>query len=191
MYVCSPKTVWTMNKTIKLKDKAFSLYIPEQEIVAAITRIAEEIRIDMEGKDPLFVGLLTGAYMFVAELLCKISPACEITFVAYRSYTGMKSDGIVQEILPLQVHRKDRTVILLEDIVDSGLTMQYVTNKLHESGIEDVRLATMLYKPNSLKCDIQLDYCGLEIDDEFVVGFGLDYDGLGRSLRDIYKIIDN
>jgi len=177
-----------MQKTIQLKDKTFSLYIPEQEIVAAITRLAGEIKRDMEGENPLFVGLLTGAYMFVAELLCKISPACEITFVSYRSYTGTKSDGIVQEILPLQVYRKDRTVILLEDIVDSGLTMQYVTNKLHESGIEDVRLATMLYKPNSLKCDIKLDYVGMEIDDEFVVGFGLDYDGVGRSLRDIYKI---
>jgi len=169
-------------------DKKFSLYIPEYEIVAAITRMAGEIKRDMEGKDPLFVGLLTGAYMFVAELLCKISPECEITFVAYRSYTGTKSDGIVQEILPLQIYRKDRTVILLEDIVDSGLTMQYVTNKLHESGIEDVRLATMLFKPNSLKCNIKLDYVGMEIDNEFVVGFGLDYDGLGRSLRDIYKI---
>ena len=179
-----------MQKTIQIKDKKFSLYIPEHEIVAAITRIAGEIKRDMEGKNPLFVGLLTGAYMFVAELLCKISPECEITFVAYRSYTGTKSDGIVQEILPLQVYRKDRIVILLEDIVDSGLTMQYVTNRLHESGIEDVRLATMLFKPNALKCDIKLDYVGLEIDDEFVVGFGLDYDGLGRSLRDIYKIID-
>ena len=179
-----------MNKTIRLKDKVFSLYIPEQKIVAAITRIAAEIKRDMEGKDPLFVGLLTGAYMFAAELLCKISPECEITFVAYRSYTGTKSDGIVQEILPLQIYRKDRTVILLEDIVDSGLTMQYVINKLHESGIKDVRLATMLYKPNSLKCDIKLNYIGLEIDDDFVAGFGLDYDGLGRSLRDIYKIID-
>ena len=180
-----------MNKTIRLKDKEFALYIPEQEIVAAITRVAEEIKKDMEGKNPLFVGLLTGAYMFVAELLCKISPECEITFVAYRSYTGTKSDGIVQEILPLQIYRKDRTVILLEDIVDSGLTMQYVTDKLHASGIKDVRLATMLFKPNSLKCDIKLDYVGMEIDDEFVVGFGLDYDGLGRTLRDIYKITNN
>ncbi|MDR0796423.1 MAG: hypoxanthine phosphoribosyltransferase [Tannerella sp.] len=177
-----------MSRTIKLKDKEFSLYIPEKEIVAAITRVAGEIKRDMEGKEPLFVGLLTGAYMFVAELLCKISPECEITFVAYRSYSGTKSDGIVQEILPLQVYRQNRTVILLEDIVDSGLTMQYVTNKLHASGIRDVRLATMLFKPNSLKCDIRLDYVGMEIDDEFVVGFGLDYDGLGRSLRDIYKI---
>jgi len=179
-----------MQETIQLKDKTFSLYIPEHEIVAAITRMAGEIKRDMEGKNPLFVGLLTGAYMFVAELLCKISPECEITFVAYRSYTGTKSDGIVQEILPLQVFRKDRTVILLEDIVDSGLTMQYVTNKLHESGIADVRLATMLFKPNALKCDIKLDYVGMEIDDEFVVGFGLDYDGLGRTLRDLYKIND-
>jgi hypoxanthine phosphoribosyltransferase len=179
-----------MDKTIQLKDKKFSLYIPEQEIVAAITRVAGEIKRDMEGKNPLFVGILTGAYMFVAELLCKISPECEITFVAYRSYTGTKSDGVVQEILPLQIYRKDRTVILLEDIVDSGLTMQYITNKLHESGIKDVRLATMLFKPNALQCDIKLDYVGMEIDNEFVVGFGLDYDGLGRSLRDIYKITD-
>jgi len=177
-----------MVKTIQLKDKTFSQYISEQEIVAAISRMAEEIDRDMKDKNPLFVGLLTGAYMFVAELLCKMSPECEITFVAYRSYTGTKSDGIVQEILPLQIYRKDRTVILLEDIVDSGLTMQYVKNKLHESGIIDVRLATMLFKPNALKCDIKLDYVGMEIDDEFVVGFGLDYDGLGRSLRDIYKI---
>ena len=177
-----------MQKTIQLKDKTFSLYIPEHEIVAAISRMAEEIERDMEGKNPLFVGLLTGAYMFVAEILSKLSPECEITFVAYRSYTGTKSDGIVQEILPLQVFRKDRPVILLEDIVDSGLTMQHVTNKLQESGIVDVHIATMLYKPNALKCDIKLDYVGMEIDDEFVVGFGLDYDGLGRSLRDIYKI---
>ena len=177
-----------MEKTIQLKDKTFSLYIPEHEIVAAITRMAEEIKRDMGDENPLFVGMLTGAYMFVAELLCKISPECEITFVAYRSYTGTKSDGIVQEILPLQIYRKERTVIIVEDIVDSGLTMQHVINKLHESGIKDVRLATMLFKPNSLKCDIKPDYVGMKIDDEFVVGFGLDYDGLGRALRDIYKI---
>jgi len=179
-----------MNKTIRLKDKEFALYIPEQEIVSAITRMAQEIAHDIEGKNPLFVGLLTGAYMFAAELLCKLSPTCEITFVAYRSYTGTKSDGIVQEILPLQVYRKDRMVILLEDVVDTGLTMQYVINKLKEAGIEDVRLATMLFKPNALQCDVKPDYVGLEIDDEFVVGFGLDYDGLGRTTRDIYKIIN-
>jgi hypoxanthine phosphoribosyltransferase len=180
-----------MNKIIKLKDQEFSLYISEQEIVAAITRVAEEIRHDMEGKNPLFVGILNGAYMFVAELLCKISPACEITFAVYRSYSGTKSDGIVQEILPIQINEQDRPIILLEDIVDSGLTMQYVIRRLKESGFQDVRLATMLFKPNSLQCDIQPDYVGLEIEDEFVVGFGLDYDGLGRTTRDIYKVRNN
>jgi hypoxanthine phosphoribosyltransferase len=128
--------------------------------------------------------------MFAAELLCRISPDCEITYVAYRSYTGTKSDGIVQEILPLRVYKRERTVILLEDIVDSGLTMQYVINQLKKSGVEDVRMATMLFKPNCLKCDLKPDYVGLEIDDDFVVGFGLDYDGLGRTTRDIYKIIN-
>ena len=180
-----------MNKIIKLKDKEFALYIPEQEIVAAISRVAEEIKRDMEGKNPLFVGLLTGAYMFAAELLSRMSPDCEITFAAYRSYTGTKSDGVIQEILPLRVYRQDRIVILLEDIVDSGLTMQYVINQLKASGIKDVRMATMLFKPNCLKCDLKPDYVGLEIDNEFVVGFGLDYDGLGRTTRDIYKIINN
>jgi hypoxanthine phosphoribosyltransferase len=179
-----------MNKTIRLKDKDFTLYIAEQEIVKAITRIAEEIKSDMEGKNPLFVGILNGAYMFVAELLCKLSPAYELTFAAYRSYSGTKSDGIVQELLPIREDVRDRPIILLEDIIDSGLTMQYVTKRLKESGANDVRVATMLLKPNSLICDLKPDYVGLEIDDDFVVGFGLDYDGLGRTTRDIYKIIN-
>ena len=179
-----------MNKTIRLKDKEFSLYISEREIVDAITRMAGEIKQDMDGQNPLFVGILNGSYMFVAELLCKISPTCEITFAAYCSYTGTKSDGIIQELLPIRSDRKDRPIILLEDIIDSGLTMQYITNKLKESGIRDVRIATMLLKPNSLQCDLRPDYVGLEIDDEFVVGFGLDYDGLGRTTREIYKIIN-
>lgn len=180
-----------MNKTIRLKEKEFSLYISEQEIIKAITRIAEEIRRDMEGENPLFVGILNGAYMFVAELMCKLSPAYELTFAAYRSYSGTKSDGIVQELLPIPEDVQDRPIILLEDIIDSGLTMQHVTKKLKESGAKDVRVATMMLKPNSLKCDLKIDYVGLEIDDDFVVGFGLDYDGLGRTTRDIYKIINN
>ena len=179
-----------MNETIRLKDKDFSLYIPEQEIVAAIAKMAKEIAYDMEGKNPLFIGILTGAYMFAAELLCKISPACEILFAAYRSYSGTQSKGFVQELLPVQSNVQGRSVIILEDVIDTGLTMQYVIKKLKESGAQDVRLATMLFKPNSLKCDMKPDYVGLEIDDEFVVGFGLDYDGLGRTSRDIYKIIN-
>ena len=173
---------------IKLHGKTFELYIPEEKIVSAISEVAENIRNDIEGKNPLFVGILNGAYMFVSELMSKLPPTYELTFAAYSSYHGTKSAGIVQELLPIRSDIKDRPIILLEDIIDTGLTMQYVTNKLREEGAKDVRLATMLLKPDSLKCDLKPDYVGMEIDSDFIVGFGLDYDGLGRTSRDIYKI---
>ena len=180
-----------MNKQLRLKDKTFELYIPEREIIAAIERMAEEIRRDMEGKDPLYVGILNGAVMFVSELVSKLSSDCELTFAAYSSYHGTKSDGIVRELLPIRSAATDRPIILLEDIIDTGLTMQYVTNRLRQEGFRDVRLATMLLKPESLQCDLKPDYVGIEIDNDFIVGFGLDYDGRGRSARDIYKIVEN
>ena len=180
-----------MNKTVHIRDKEFALYITEQEIIEAISRMAAAIKCDIEGQNPLFVCILSGAYMFTAELLHRISPACEVIFAAYRSYTGDKSDGIIQEILPIHANFQQRLVILLEDIVDTGQTMYHVVNQLKASGAQDVRLATMLFKPRSLKCDLKIDYVGMEIDDAFVVGFGLDYDGLGRTTRDIYKVINN
>ena len=169
-----------MYKQLRLKDKAFELYIPEREIVAAIDRMAGEIRRDMEGRDPLYVGILNGAFMFVSELVSRLSPQSELTFAAYSSYHGTKSDGIVRELL----------IVLLEDIIDTGLTMQYVTQRLRQEGVRDVRLATMLLKPGSLQCDLRPDYVGMEIDNDFIVGFGLDYDGRGRMARDIYKIVE-
>ena len=179
-----------MNERITLRDKTFELYIPEKKIVDAISKIAKQIDNDMSGKNPLFVGILNGAFMFVAELMSKMSPTCELTFAAYSSYHGTKSAGIVEELLPIRGDKHNRPVILLEDIIDTGLTMQYVTNRLRNEGIKDVRLATMLLKPRSLKCDLCPDYVGMEIDNDFIVGFGLDYDGLGRTSRDIYKIVE-
>ncbi|MDR1382057.1 MAG: hypoxanthine phosphoribosyltransferase [Tannerella sp.] len=179
-----------MGERITLKDKVFEPYIPENRIIEATTRIAAEIVRDMEGRKPLFVGILNGAYMFVAELMSKLPPACELTFAAYSSYAGTKSEGIIKELLPIRLKDKERPVILLEDIVDTGLTMQYVMNSLREKGVGDVRLATMFIKPGSLKCDIRPDYVGMEIDDAFIVGFGLDYDGYGRSLRSVYRIVE-
>lgn len=173
---------------IKLYDKTFELYIPENEIVGVITKMADAIRKDLAGTNPLFIGILNGAFMFVAELMSKLPPACELTFAAFSSYHGNKSTGIVQELLPVPKKNKDRPYILLEDIVDSGLTMQYVTNRLREDGIKDARLATMLFKPKALQCDLKPDYIGMEIENDFIVGFGLDYNGLGRSTRNIYKI---
>ena len=179
-----------VEKQIKLYDKTFELYISENEIVDAIAIVAEKIRCDMVGANPLFIGILNGAYMFVAELMSKLPPACELTFAAYSSYHGVKSTGIVQELLPIPKKNKDRPYILLEDIVDSGLTMQYVMNRLRDDGVKDVRLATMLLKPKALRCDLKPDYAGMEIENDFIVGFGLDYNGLGRNTRNIYKIIE-
>lgn len=175
-------------KSITLHDKTFELYIPEEQIVCAIKKVADEIRRDMEGKNPLFVGILNGAYMFVAELMSKLPPTYELTFAAYSSYHGTKSDGIVQELLPIRGDIRNRPIVLLEDIVDTGLTMQYVINRLRKEGAQDVRLAAMLLKPESLQCDIKPDYVAMEVDNAFIVGFGLDYDGLGRTSRNIYRI---
>jgi hypoxanthine phosphoribosyltransferase len=178
-----------MSERITLKDKVFEPYIPEIRIVEAIKKIADEIIRDMEGRNPLFVGILNGAYMFVAELMSKLPPVYELTFAAYSSYYGTKSEGLVKELLPVRIKDKERPIILLEDIVDTGITMQHVMNRLRKESVGDIRLATMLIKPGSLKCNIQPDYIGMEIDDDFIVGFGLDYNGYGRSLRNIYKIV--
>ena len=180
-----------VEKQIKLHGKTFELYITEDKIVSAISKVADNIYRDIDGKNPLFVGILNGSYMFVAELMSKLSPTYELTFAAYSSYHGTKSAGIVQELLPIRSDIKDRPIVLLEDIIDTGLTMQYVTNRLREEGAKDVRLATMLLKPGSLQCDLKPDYVGMEIDNDFIVGFGLDYDGLGRTSRNIYKIKDD
>ena len=179
-----------IERQIKLYDKTFELYITEEVIVGAISRMAETIRRDVEGKNPLFVGILNGAYLFVAELMSKLPPTCELTFAAYSSYQGTKSAGIVQELLPIRSDKKNRTVILLEDVVDTGFTMQYVMKRLRDEGVDDVRLATMLFKPESLRCDLKPDYVGIEIENDFIVGFGLDYNGLGRTSRNIYKIVE-
>lgn len=176
---------------IRLKDKEFKLFIPEQEIKEAIGRMAEQIRQDVKGTNPLFVGVLNGAFMFVAELMRRLDEPYEIAFARYSSYRGTGTTGEVREIMPVQADVKGRTVILLEDIIDTGLTMQYVKDKLSKEGAASVKLATMLFKPDSLKCDLKPDYIGIQIPSDFIVGYGLDYDGLGRAYKDIYTIIDN
>lgn len=174
---------------IRLKDKEFKLFIPEKKIQDAIQEMAILIKQDMQGKNPLFVGVLNGSFMFVAELMKQLNDAYELTFARYSSYRGTSSTGLVQEVMPLTVNVKGRTVVLLEDIVDTGYTMQYVMNKLRNEGAADVRLATMLLKPEALKCDLKPDYVGMEIPNDFIVGYGLDYDEMGRAYRDIYTIV--
>lgn len=143
---------------IRLKDKEFELFIPEKEIKDAIAKMAKQIKADVGDTNPLFVGILNGAFMFTAELMRQMDTYYEITFARYSSYRGLNSTGVVREIMPVQADVKGRTLILLEDIIDTGYTMQFVMDKLRNDGAADVKLATMLFKPDSLKCDLKPDY---------------------------------
>ena len=177
-------------RRIHLRDKEFELFITEAEIQAAVERMARQIAVDMAGKRPLFVGILNGAFMFVADLVRVLDGNYELTFARYSSYAGTSSTSVLQDIMPISVDVKGRTIILLEDIIDTGFTMSRVMEKLREQGAEDVRLATMLFKPESLKVDLTPDYVGLQIPPAFIVGHGLDYDEMGRSYRDIYQVVE-
>ncbi|MDD2438029.1 MAG: hypoxanthine phosphoribosyltransferase [Massilibacteroides sp.] len=174
---------------IRLRDKEFKLFISEKQIQEVIGKVAEQIKKDLGERNPLFVGVLNGAFMFVAELMRQMNGPYELTFARYSSYKGTNTTGSIHEIMPLTVDVKDRTVVLLEDIVDTGYTMRYVMDKLRREGAREVRLATMLLKPDALKCDLKPDYVGLEIPNDFIVGYGLDYDEMGRAYRDIYSIV--
>lgn len=173
---------------IRLKDKEFEMFIPEQEIREAISSIAKRIRVDIENENPLFVSILNGAFMFTAELMRCLDGPYELTFARYSSYRGTESSGKINEVMPVTVDVTGRMVILLEDIIDTGTTMQFVMDKLKKQGATDVRLATMLFKPEALRCSLTPDYVGLEIPTDFIVGYGLDYDELGRAYKDIYKL---
>ena len=175
-------------KSVKVRDKEFDLFIPESEILEAIGKVAEQINKDLEGKDPLFVCILNGSFMFAAELMKRLTIPCEISFVRMASYQGTKSTGKIKEIYGLEEDIKGRTVVILEDIVDTGYTMTLVTDQLRCEEPKELRIATLLFKPEALKNDVKLDYVALQIPNDFIVGFGLDYDGYGRNLPHIYKI---
>ncbi|MFV0467900.1 MAG: hypoxanthine phosphoribosyltransferase [Dysgonomonas sp.] len=175
-------------KEIKIKDKEFELFISEAEIQTAIKRIAEQINKDLDGKDPLFISVLNGAFMFAGELMKHVTIPCEISFVRMASYQGLKSTGKVKEIYGLEEDIEGRTVVIVEDIVDTGHTMSLMLDQLACDNPSEIKVATLLFKPDALKNKVPLDYVALEIPNDFIVGFGLDYDGYGRNLADIYKI---
>lgn len=176
---------------IRIKDKTFELFIPDEQIQEAIADMARRIDADMRGKNPLFVGILNGAFMFVGELMHQLDADYELTFACYSSYRGTSTTRTITEVLPIRADFRGRPVILLEDIIDTGYTMSFLTKKLYHEGASEVRLATMLFKPSALRCELTPDYVGIEIPTDFIVGHGLDYDGWGRAYRDIYKIIEN
>ena len=176
--------------TIQIKDTTFRPYIRREEIKAAIEKIAARINNELAGENPLFICVLNGAFVFAADLLREITIESEITFMRMKSYSGTQSTGVVKIIHGLDEDIKDRTVIVVEDIIDTGFTMQRIINQLKEREPKQVKIATLLFKPKALKCDVHVDYAALEIPNDFIVGYGLDYDEQGRNLKDIYVIAD-
>jgi len=173
-------------ETVKIHDKTFELSIPNSKLTDIINRVAKEITIDMEGKQPLFICILNGSFIFAADLLKEIKLPCEVSFVKMASYAGTDTTGDVKELIGFGEDIAGRDVIIIEDIVDSGNTMEKVVQRLNESKVKSLKIATLFYKPAAYKKNIPLTYVGLEIPNDFIVGYGLDYDGLGRNLKDIY-----
>ncbi|HRS53909.1 MAG TPA: hypoxanthine phosphoribosyltransferase [Bacteroidales bacterium] len=175
-------------KTIKIKDREFELFIPNGEIETAISRMAAKMNRELAELTPLFIGVLNGTFMFAADLLKKITIPCEITFLRLSSYSGIHSTKQVKEIIGLENIVKNRNIIILEDIIDSGLTIDYIINKLIEKNPASIKVGTMFFKPSAFKKNFIIDYIGIEIPNYFIVGYGLDYDGQGRNLPDVYKL---
>lgn len=169
-----------------INDKPFRLYLSQSEIQSIVTRLADIISADYKDKNPILCPVLTGSYLFVADLSRKISVDCEVSFVRYSSYVGMHSSGVVNEVLPFPDSVKNRHVIIVEDIVDSGVTIDYMLQRLQTLQPASVAVCSFLFKPGNFVKNFPIKYIGASIPNDFVVGYGLDYAGKGRSYSDIY-----
>ncbi|MEL7020425.1 MAG: hypoxanthine phosphoribosyltransferase [Bacteroidota bacterium] len=173
---------------IQVKDLRFEPYLLEADIQRRIQLLALQIERDYQGKHPLFIGVLNGAFVFIADLLRYCNLDCDISFVKLSSYSGTQSSGQVREIIGLDQSVKDRHIIIVEDIVDTGKTMHHFMQQLQTERPASVALATLLSKPSALEHPVSIDYLGFEIENQFVIGYGLDYNGAARNLKDIYQL---
>lgn len=174
--------------TVTVHDKRFTIYLKEEEIQKKIKELAEQINKDYEGKKPLFIAILNGSFMFAADLFKNITIEAEISFIKLVSYKGMKSSGNVITAIGLDQELYDRDVIIVEDIVDTGKTLTEFLPKLQHHQPSSLKIASLLHKPEAMQHPLQIDYIGFSIPNKFVVGYGLDYDGLGRNLNQIYQL---
>jgi hypoxanthine phosphoribosyltransferase len=173
---------------IQLKDKQFKPFIHADAIQQRISELAQVIDEDYSDKKPVFIIMLKGAFLFAADLLKRVQADCEMVFVRANSYEGTQSTGKVKMVMPLKENLHQKDVIIIEDIIDSGKTLHEFLPYLEEQKPASVKIATLLFKPKSLQYTIHPDYVGFEIPDAFVVGYGLDYDELGRNLPDIHQL---
>jgi hypoxanthine phosphoribosyltransferase len=176
--------------TITVKDKIFSPFITADVLDKAVSKIAAAMESDLIGKDPLFLVVLNGAFVFASDLMKKLHFPCEISFIKLSSYSGLQSSNKVRELIGLNEDITGRTVVVLEDIIDTGVTLGELLEIVKSKNAADVKLAALLFKPNAFRKDYKIDYLGLEIPNDFIVGYGLDYDGFGRNYPDIYKIVE-
>jgi hypoxanthine phosphoribosyltransferase len=177
---------------VKILDKTFELYIPYEKLRSVVETMADKMNKDLDDKNPLFICILNGSFMFAAELFKRISLIeSEISFVKLASYDGDKTTGSVKQLIGLNENIKGRTVVILEDIVDTGITIENIIGQLEKHHPREIKIATLLLKPDSLQKEVQLDYVGLEIPNDFIVGYGLDYNGFGRNLINIYSVIND
>lgn len=175
---------------VKIKDKSFKTFIPEAEILERVKAVAEKINHDLADKNPLFLAVLNGSFVFAADLMRHITIPSEISFVKLASYQGTASTGTVKEVIGINEDLQGRTVVIVEDIVDTGLTMKRMLESLGTRNPESLHICTLLLKPEKLQVPLDIEYVALEIPNDFIVGYGLDYDQQGRNLRDIYAVID-
>lgn len=180
-----------MSEKVTLLDKTFVKYIPSSEIDAAIAKVAAEINEDYKNDDPILLITLNGAIVFAVDLMKYLDISCRISCVKVSSYCGTESTGKINSLIGLNEDVRGKRVLILEDIVDTGATYRYLHQMLMDAGAKDVRMATMTMKPDAYKADLPVHYVGINIPNKFVVGRGLDYDGYGRNLNDIYQVVDN
>ena len=175
---------------VKVKDKTFRTFTPEAEILQRIQAVADKLNEDMKDKNPLFLAVLNGSFMFAADLMRMITIPCEISFVKLASYQGTTSTGKIKEVIGINEDLKGRTVVIVEDIVDTGFTMKRMMEQLGTREPESLHICTLLVKPGKLQVPLDIEYAAMEIPNDFIVGYGLDYDQQGRNLRDIYTIAE-
>lgn len=174
---------------ITIHNKEFQPYLSAAQLDEAVAGVAARLSADYAGRRPLFVVVLTGGFMFASDLLKRFTGTCEIVFIRVASYEGTESSGVVQEILGLREEVQDRDLVIIEDIVDTGTTLHHLLPTLLAKGPASVEIASLFFKPASLRHKLTVRYVAMEIPNDFVVGYGLDYDGLGRNLPDVYVAV--
>ena len=175
---------------IKLIDKVFETSITEAEIQERVKAVADRINKDMADKNPILLAVLNGSFMFAADLMRMLTIPCEISFVKLASYQGTTSTGTIKEVIGINEDLSGRTVIIIEDIVESGLTIKRMIETIGTRAPKSIHICTLLFKPDRLTVPLDVEYAAIEIPNDFIVGYGLDYNQQGRNLRDIYTLVE-